>query len=108
MVIDMGNKNYFTVNIEYEKNKYRIFKELQSKQAVIVSDISKKEWWPSVSRNIGRENKNIVLDGEKIIHGPTTNRYSDEGYIIRKHNVKLEEIKKGMISKFIPKRINEK
>jgi len=106
-ILIMGHNNFFKVDVEKQKNKYWIFKELQSKQAVVVPNVSKKDWWPSVSRNIGRENKNIIIDGEKVLHGPSRNIHYDEAYIIRKNNVTLEEIKKGMISKFYPKIIKK-
>jgi hypothetical protein len=104
----MSRNNYFEVDVENQKNKYWIFKELQEKQAVVIKDVSKKDWWQSISREIGIESKSIVLNGEKVIHGPVTNRYQNEAYIIKGDGINFEEIKKGMKSRFIPKKINEK
>lgn len=104
----MPRNNYFEIDIEKQKNKYWIFKELQNKQVAVVEDVNNKEWWQGLSRELGIESKRVTIDGEKVLHSPITNRYSHEGFIIRKENIQLEEIKKGIISRFIPKRLGEK
>lgn len=104
----MGRVNYFEVDTVKQPNKYWIFKELQEKQAVIIEEVSKKDWWPGVARELGIESKNIRVEGERVIHSPTTNPYSNEGFIVRRNNMKLDELKRGAISRFMPKRIDQK
>ena len=104
----MSKRNFFEINPIEDPNKYWIFKELQSKQAVIIEDVSKKDWWEGVSRSIGIEAKEVMLDGERVVMSPTTNRYADQSFVVKRHNINLEEIKKGAISRFIPKRIDGK
>lgn len=104
----MGRVNYFEVDTIRQPNKYWIFKELQEKQAVIVQDVKKKDWWEGVARELGIESSKVRIEGERVIHSPTTNRYSNEGFIVRNPNMGLEELKRGAISRFMPKRIDGK
>ena len=105
----MSRNNFFEVDPVKEPNKYWIFKELQEKQAVIIEDVSKKDWWEGVSRSIGLESKDVRLDGERVVMSPTTNRYQDTAFVVKRYsNVTLEELKKGAVSRFMPKRIDEK
>lgn len=104
----MSRNNFFEIDPVKEPNKYWIFKELQERQAVIIEDVSKKPWWEGVSRSIGLESKDVRLDGERVVMSPTTNRYQDTAFVVKKHNVALEELKKGAISRFMPKRIDGK
>jgi hypothetical protein len=104
----MSRNNFFVVDPVKEPNKYWIFKELQEKQAVIIEDVSKKDWWDKLSIDIGLQSKEVILDKERVIMPTAKSRNQDVGYIVRKPNITLEELKKGAISRFIPKRIDGK
>lgn len=108
------HNNFFEVDPIKEPNKYWIFKELQRSQAVIVEDVNTKDWWDGLARSIGRESKEVVFKdsprdvGERVVMSPTTNQYSNTGFVVRKSHITLEELKKGAISRFIPKRLDGK
>lgn len=103
------SKRYFSINPVEEPDKYRIFKQLMSmdRQVYIVNNVSEKDWYKSVSKSIGRECKNVTIDGDRVIMPPATNGRQDIAYIVKKPGIIFEEKKLNKISLFFPKKLSE-
>ena len=95
-------KNYFEVNPETEKDKYRIFKEIEQNGKAIVENVHEKEWWESVARSIGAEAQKVKIDNGFAILPPLTSRTQKIGVITTGNGVRIEEKKFPSMSRFMP------